>query len=292
MEFLKADKAEMKAEKKADKAEMMAEMKTQIGCLAYKMEAKMDDNKEEMKHAINSLRFALEGAINTQVEMKACREVTHACLEEKEPTPEKTEAVAEPHEVPKGATDAETIGATEDRSRDLRLAVSCHRELRTWTKRDGRVRQEHAAVGRPTRHTVPAMRKGGLCKGPGRMCCRSCIGGQSKASPSRKSGRITKWDQQPAMGYQNPLKWQTQDVVQGTPEGRTCKNRRRTRPECNNGIRDSGARPPTSEKGEDTQRGHQAEPVYGDGKVSSRVFHQTTGTGTLWKCRPPLKRKR
>jgi hypothetical protein len=31
-------------------------------------------------------------------------------------------------------------------------------------------------------------------------------------------------------------------VVQETPEGRTYKKRRRTRPECNNGIRDRGAR--------------------------------------------------
>jgi hypothetical protein len=89
-----------------------------------------------------------------------------------------------------------------------------------------------------------------------------------------------KRDQQPAVGYRNPLKRQTQDnVVRGTPEGRTCKKRRRTRPGCNNGIRDRGARPPTSEKGEDTQRGHQAEPKSGDNEIDSRVFHRATRTG-------------
>jgi hypothetical protein len=57
----------MEAERKADKAEMMA-----------RMEAKMDSNQEKTGTAINSLRSALEGAIKTRVEVKACREATHA----------------------------------------------------------------------------------------------------------------------------------------------------------------------------------------------------------------------
>jgi hypothetical protein len=32
------------------------------------------------------------------------------------------------------------------------------------------------------------------------------------------------------------------NVVRGTPEGQTCEKKRRTRPECNNGIRGRGAR--------------------------------------------------
>jgi hypothetical protein len=63
----------------------------------------------------------------------------------------------------------ETIGAAKDRSRDLRLAIGCREKLKTQTKRDGGSRQECAsAVGRPTRRAIPAMRKGGLRKGPGR----------------------------------------------------------------------------------------------------------------------------
>jgi hypothetical protein len=46
------------------------------------MMARMDHNKEEMKYAINSLRSALEGAIKTWGEMKACREVTRLSGEE------------------------------------------------------------------------------------------------------------------------------------------------------------------------------------------------------------------
>jgi hypothetical protein len=36
---------------------------------------------------------------------------------------------------------------------------------------------------------------------------------------------------------------------------------------------------PTSEKGEDTQRGHQAEPKTGYNEIDSQVFHRATRTG-------------
>jgi hypothetical protein len=82
MEFLKAierkreaDKAEVKAEREADKAQSKAERKTDKEMMA-RMEAKIDSNQEKTETAINSLRSALEGAIKTRVEMKACREVT------------------------------------------------------------------------------------------------------------------------------------------------------------------------------------------------------------------------
>jgi hypothetical protein len=78
-----ANKQEAKAERNADKREMKADKE--------EMMAKMDANQEETKTVTNSLWPALEGAIKTRVEMKSCREVKHACLEEeKESTPEKT----------------------------------------------------------------------------------------------------------------------------------------------------------------------------------------------------------
>jgi hypothetical protein len=57
--------------------------------------------------------------------MDAWLEKTDACLEKEEPAPEEPKAVAETEEVPEGATDEEAIGVTEDRSRNLRLAVGC-----------------------------------------------------------------------------------------------------------------------------------------------------------------------
>jgi hypothetical protein len=101
--------------------------------------------------------------------------------------------VAEPQEVPEGATDEETIRATEDRSRDLRLAVGCSGQLKTRTKHNGGSRQECAAtVGRPTRRTVPAMCKGGLRKGPGMKCRHSGIKGRGITSGSGMRGMIRK----------------------------------------------------------------------------------------------------
>jgi hypothetical protein len=127
--------------------------------------------------------------------------------------------VAERQEVPEGAPDEEAIGVTEDRSRDLRLAVRCRGCLKTWTKRDGWLRQDCAAtVGRPTCRFVPALHKGGLRKGPGKKC-RSGVRGGGITSQSGKRGR-------------------TMDkAVRGTPKKRMCEENRRTRPVFGNGVR-------------------------------------------------------
>jgi peptidoglycan hydrolase CwlO-like protein len=141
---------------------LMIEMKVQIGGLASKMEAnqekmdakmdKLTDGQEELsmsKTDTTLMTAEMKAEINAWVgEMKALRGVTHACLEEEEkPAPEKTEIVAKPHEVPEGATEQDTIGVTEDRSRDLHLAAGCRGRLKTWTKHDGPLRQECATDG-------------------------------------------------------------------------------------------------------------------------------------------------
>jgi hypothetical protein len=124
--------------------------------------------------------------------IKECLGKMEACLEKKEPAPGETEAMEKSWEVPEGAMDEVTIGAAKDQSRDLHLAIGCCGQLKTRTKHDGGSRQECAAVGRPTHRPVPAMRKGGLCRGPGKKC-RSGTG-QNKVSRTGKRGRIVKWD--------------------------------------------------------------------------------------------------
>jgi hypothetical protein len=232
--------------------EQLAELlKVQIGGLASKMEAnqeKMDaiEHKREANKAesmANQLRIEAEMKATQHVikahheemmaKMDAWRGVTTACLEEEEPDPEEPKAVAETKEVPEGATDEEAIGVTEDRSRNLRLAVRCRGRLKTWTKCDGRLRQDCAAsVGRPTRRFVPALCKGGLRKGPGKKChsgtggqkcCRIGIRGQGKASGSRMEDGGLK---------QQRIK---DNVVRGA-------RKERTRPVFENGIRNQGAR--------------------------------------------------
>jgi hypothetical protein len=221
--------------------QLMEFMKTQIGTLERKMdfnqdkmEAEMKADKEELMAKIDSSQERtdanleeMKAEINAWLgEMKTWRGVTHACQEEKkESTPKETKALEEPQEVPEGATDAETLGATEDRAGELHLAVRCRGRLKTRTKRDGRLRQECAAtIGRPTRRFVPALRKGGLRKGPGKEC-RSGIRRPGRTFSSRIDGRSLK---------QRQIKG---NVVRETPEGRTYKKRSRTRPKCNNGIR-------------------------------------------------------
>jgi hypothetical protein len=179
---------------------LLAEMKTQFGSLA----AKMDAEHEMIARMMASEERMMAKWDSSLGEVKAYEKTTKAFLEKKEPAPEETEAVAEPQEVPEGATDEETIEAAKDRSRNLRLALGYRGQLKTRTKHDGGSRQECAAavVGRPTRRTAPAMHKGHVRKGPGKKCRRSGIRGQSKASRDVK--------------------------------------RRRTRPGCNSGIKDRG----------------------------------------------------
>jgi hypothetical protein len=157
--------AQMEARMKADKREMMA---------------KMEANYEEMIKAITE---GYRGA------PEACSVKTEACLE-KESAPEETEAVETSQEVPKGATAEEAIGVTEDRSRNLRLAVGCRGQLKPRAKHDGGFRQECAATaGRPTCRTIPVMHKGKLRRGQGRKCHRSGIKGLGKISGSKMTDR-------------------------------------------------------------------------------------------------------
>jgi hypothetical protein len=277
---MEADKAESMARREADKAESKAERKADKEMMA-RMEAKMESSHERMMAKMDAW-LGKTGACRESTE--ACPEVTPACLEEeKAPTPEETKAVAEkPQEVPKGAKGEEAIRAAKDRSRDLRLAVRCRRRLKTQTKRDGRLRQECAAVRWPTHRFVPALRKGGLRKRLGKEC-RSGIRRPGRTFHSRINGRSLK---------QRQIKG---NVAQETPEGRTYKKRRRTLPECNSGIRNRGARQHLLLK---------------KGRILSEVIRQSlrleiTGlivgsfnglreprNGTLWKRRHPPKWKR
>jgi hypothetical protein len=59
------------------------------------------------------------------------QEVLEGVMEvEEEPAPEETEVVVERQEVPEGALDEETFGATEDRTGEQHLAVRHHGQLK------------------------------------------------------------------------------------------------------------------------------------------------------------------
>jgi hypothetical protein len=174
---------------------LLAEMKTQFDFLATKMdanEAKRRAHHEEMM----AMMKAWHGG------------VMHACLEEEEgPTPEETEAVAEPQEVPEGGTGEETFGATEDRAGEQRLAVRCHGQLKKRAQGNGGLQQKLAAArGRFIHCAVPALRKGHVHKVPGRT-----LGSRIKNRGLKQH--------------------QTEDsAVRGTPKGRTCEKRWWTQP--------------------------------------------------------------
>jgi hypothetical protein len=268
----------------------------------------MDQSKlEEIMEFLKASQYKIEAVMKaTQHEidahheemiakMDAWRGVTPARLEEEEPAPEEPKAVAETEEVPEGATDEEAIGVTEGQSRNLRLAVRCCGRLKTRTKCDGRVRQDCAAtVGRPTCRFVPALCKGGLHRGPGKKCRLSGIKGLGKTSGSRMEGRSLK---QRRPEY---------NVVRGTAKGKTCEERRRTRPECNSGIRRLSTTSGNGKRGrivksdqrlEAKRTHHEAIRKSLFMEITKLIFESSIGLRELgdcllWKCRPPPKRKR
>jgi hypothetical protein len=254
---------------------------------------KINANYEDMRAIIDAYYEKRMAKMNAHFE-EMIKAITEACQEEKkESTPEDTEAVAESEEVPEGATDAEAIGAAKGRSRDLRLALGYRGRLKTRIKRDGRVRQEHAAtVGRPTRRFVPAMRKGHVRRGPGKRCRRNGVREPGETSDSRMGGRSLK-------------QRETQDnALRETPEGRTYKKRRRTRPECNSSVRRLSKTPGNGRGGRAEKR--RLERMEADREIIRRSLRldiaklmimsfiglREPGDGLLWKCRPPSKRKR
>jgi hypothetical protein len=184
------------------------------------MMAEMKADQEETIKAITGASResteACEGNTKALPETtEACPEVTPACLEEeKEQAPEETEATEKSWEVPEGAADEEKFGATEDRAGELRLAARRHRQSKKRAQENGGPRQKFAAFrGLFTSRAVPALLKGHVRKGPGRT------------SGSRLEDRSLK-------------KRRTEvNIARGTPKGRTSEERRRTRPECNSGIR-------------------------------------------------------
>jgi hypothetical protein len=104
-----------------------------------------------------------------------------------------------------------------------------------------------------------------------------------------------KRDQQPAVGYGIPLEQQTKvNVVQGTPKGRTCEKRRWTRSECNNGIKDRGARQHLLLKERIFNKAIRKSLSREIAKqmVESSIRLRGPSIWILWKCRPPPKRKR
>jgi hypothetical protein len=264
---------ELLAKMNANQPESMAERKADREMMA-RMEARMDAYYEGMITII-----------------KECLGKTEA---KKESTPKETEAVEEPQEVPKGATDAEAIGAAEDRPGEQRLAVRRHRQRTKRAQENGGPRQKFAAFrGRVTRRAVPALLKGHVRKGPRKNRC-SGVRGPGKTFRSRIDGRSLK-------------QRQTQvNAAQETPEGRTDEKRRQTRPECNSGIRNLNKVSRTGKRGRI---------VKGDQRLKAKRTHlevtrktlnleiallivgsyiglREPGDGTLWKCRPPPKRKR
>jgi hypothetical protein len=253
---------------------------------------KVNANVEEMRATMDAYYEKMDARYEKRMAiMDAYYEGTIAIIKEclgrpeakKEPTPKEPEAVAESREVPKGGTDEETSRGTVDRSGEQRQAVRRHRQRKERAQGNGGPRRKFATVrGRFTRRAVPALRKGHVRKGPGRT-----LGGRMTDRGLKK--RRTEVS-----------------VVRGTPKGRTSEERRRTRPECNSGIRRLSKTSGNRMRGWTGKRDQRLD-AKGTHRevirksldleiamliVQSPIGLQEPGDEFLWTCRPPPKRKR
>jgi hypothetical protein len=147
----------------------------------------MDAHFEKINASFEEMRANMDAYYERMVAIiKECLGRPEA---KKELAPEETEAMAEPQEVPEGATDEEMSGGTEDRAGKQHLAVRRHGQLKKQAQGNGGPRQKFAAArGWFTRCAIPALIKGHARRGPGMKCRRSGLKGQSKAF--RKGKRV------------------------------------------------------------------------------------------------------
>jgi hypothetical protein len=102
-----------------------------------------------------------------EASMNAWREGSKACLERKEPTPMEMANVAAQLKDLNGEMCEEMVWATDDLSKDRRLTVRRHRQLKKRTQGvGGSQKKSVAAHGWMTRRTIFARHKGHCHKGP------------------------------------------------------------------------------------------------------------------------------
>jgi hypothetical protein len=276
----------MQAELQATPPEMKAELIAKWDAATYRVMAKWDSRLPKVKACEGTTKICREAT-------EAYEERTEACLEEeKEPGPEEPEAMEKSWEFPEGAADEEKFRAAKDRAGELRLAVRRHRQQKKRAQEKGEPRQKFAAFrGRFTHHAVPALLKGHVHKGP-RKNRRSGVRGPGKTFRTRIDGQSLKQRQTHV------------NMACETPEGRTDEKGRQTHPECNSGIQRLSKTSGNGKRGR-TEKWC-LEGMEADREIIRRSLRleiaklmimsfiglREPGDGTLWKCRPPPKRKR
>jgi hypothetical protein len=248
--------------------------------------------EEKAEMAINSIRSELEGKINARMEyaVAVADKQTQALREELNQKVEGERRVQASIDTRTGDfQDDVTTTGTEDRTGEQCLVLRHHSQWKKRAQENGGPWQKFAAFRRRfTRRAVPALLKRHVRKGPRRNRC-SGIRGPGKRFHSKIEGRSLK---------QRQIKG---NVARETPEGWTDEKRRRTRPECNSGIRRLSMTSGNGKRGRTEKRC--LERMKADREIIRRSLHleiaklmimsfiglQESGDGTLWKCRPPPK---
>jgi hypothetical protein len=197
---IKADNAESKAERKAAKEDMMATIRAgqieMIKAITGVNQESTEACEEKAGMAINSIRSELEGKINARMEyaVAAADQQNQALREELNQKVEEAEQRVQVSIDTRTGNFQDNIMSTgtEDRTGEQHLAVRRHRQRKKRAQVNNGPRQKFAAFhGWFTRHAVPALLKGHVCKGL-RRNRRSGVRGPGNTSHSRIDGRSLK----------------------------------------------------------------------------------------------------
>jgi hypothetical protein len=170
-EEAEAHQEKMNAEMKASQERATAVMKVvqaEIKAAYAEIEARAEARHERFLARLDGLAPYGEGTTTCQTETTSCpREMKDAI--KMEINPEETQAAVECQELQMEEDDAGNIGSSEDRSGYKRLAVRRRRGAKKRTQDSVGSRQKvSAASKRVIRRAIPAVRKGNICKCPGK----------------------------------------------------------------------------------------------------------------------------
>jgi hypothetical protein len=144
-----------------------AEIKASLEKIDAEMKARAVARHERYLAFLDGLTFYGEGTTTSQTETTSSSEEMEAT--NLEATPEATEAAVERQKLHENEINFDTIGSSEDRCEDQRLAVRRRRGAKKRSQASVGSRQKvSAARKRVIRRAIPAVRKVNILKSPGK----------------------------------------------------------------------------------------------------------------------------
>jgi hypothetical protein len=274
----------------------------QIVELLLSMQAKMDTNQERMetnRKAYHEDMMAMVDAYHER--MMACLGKMEADTEKTEPDPGLMQSTEKHQEITKGEAAVMPVGEPRKRRRVQSLAVECCQKRKERTRGNRGSRRKSATACRKVSHCarVAWYRKSVVRKIGTQENCGSC---KEFAAAGIRATRCAKVARSKGRSHEGPLVQREQRTTQtkikfsrASQKGRTLRMRQLVRLEGTNGTRNQDFKEQLCLGNERTTSGIYRktiglEIIKRAVRISSRMRKVTDLT--LWRGRPPPKRKR